>query len=229
MPIRPTPPGYGPERTTETVRRRLAPDRPSTSKGSTPVVGDAWQAVAEVALPQPGARVRPRMSTLRREGRPSTTQDSLPAAGHALPGGIGYPLDSSEGFSPVFYMGSFFPRLDLAHGRFSSTPTAYIHHGGTEARRTSTEWRPFHEHPLSVLGCGGGRERSATWARRTPASGTRELRRNGPVRERRAGCTTYDGGPPASAAACASGQCKATLSAAPAASHASAGASVSPW
>jgi len=35
------------------------------------------------------------LSTLRREGRPSTTQDSLPAAGQALPGGVGYPLGPS--------------------------------------------------------------------------------------------------------------------------------------
>ena len=38
------------------------------------------------------------LSTLRREGRPSTTQDSLPAAGQALPGGIGYPQGSNERF-----------------------------------------------------------------------------------------------------------------------------------
>ena len=38
------------------------------------------------------------LSTLRREGRPSTTQDSLPAAGQALPGGISYPQGSDERF-----------------------------------------------------------------------------------------------------------------------------------
>jgi hypothetical protein len=38
------------------------------------------------------------LSTLRREGRPSTTQDSLPAAGPALPGGIGYPQGSNKRF-----------------------------------------------------------------------------------------------------------------------------------
>ena len=34
------------------------------------------------------------LSTLRRGGCPSTTQDSLPAAGPALPDGIGYPQGS---------------------------------------------------------------------------------------------------------------------------------------
>src|SRR5262249_20006006 len=37
-------------------------------------------------------------TTLRREGFPSTAQDSLPAAGQALPGGIGYPQGSNERF-----------------------------------------------------------------------------------------------------------------------------------
>jgi hypothetical protein len=38
------------------------------------------------------------LSTLRREGRPSATQDSLPAAGPALPDGIGYPQGSDKRF-----------------------------------------------------------------------------------------------------------------------------------
>ena len=38
------------------------------------------------------------VSTLRREGRPSATQDLLPAAGPALPGGIGYPQGSDKRF-----------------------------------------------------------------------------------------------------------------------------------
>lgn len=38
------------------------------------------------------------LSTLRRPGYPNTTQDSLPVAGQALPGGIGYPQDSNERF-----------------------------------------------------------------------------------------------------------------------------------
>ncbi len=38
------------------------------------------------------------LSTLRRGGYPPTTQDSLPAAGPALPDGIGYPQGSDERF-----------------------------------------------------------------------------------------------------------------------------------
>jgi hypothetical protein len=41
------------------------------------------------------------LSTLRRVGRPTTTQDSLPAAGSALPGGIGYPQGSCERFPRI--------------------------------------------------------------------------------------------------------------------------------
>jgi len=53
------------------------------------------------------------LSTLRREGRPSATQDSLPAAGPALPGGIGYP----QGFDERFHIAdSPFPSF-VAQGR----------------------------------------------------------------------------------------------------------------
>ena len=38
------------------------------------------------------------LSTLRPRGRPRPTQDSLPAAGYALPGGIGYPQGGYERF-----------------------------------------------------------------------------------------------------------------------------------
>jgi hypothetical protein len=38
------------------------------------------------------------LSTLRGVGCPAATQDSLPAAGQALPGGIGYPQGSYERF-----------------------------------------------------------------------------------------------------------------------------------
>jgi len=39
------------------------------------------------------------LPVLRREGRPSTTQDWLPAAGPALADGIGYPQGSDERFN----------------------------------------------------------------------------------------------------------------------------------
>ena len=38
------------------------------------------------------------LSTLRPQGRPRPTQDSLPAAGYALPSGIGYPQSGYERF-----------------------------------------------------------------------------------------------------------------------------------
>src|SRR4029453_2199644 len=50
------------------------------------------------------------LSTLRRVGRPTTTQDSLLAAGPALPGGIGYPQGSGERFlsSSLFLLSTGF-------------------------------------------------------------------------------------------------------------------------
>src|SRR4051794_8104342 len=48
------------------------------------------------------------LSTLRSPGRPGTTQDSLPAAGQALPDGAGYPQGPNERF-PL--MASPFPKL----------------------------------------------------------------------------------------------------------------------
>lgn len=41
------------------------------------------------------------LSTLRRVGCPTATQDSLPAAGYALPDGIGYPQGSNERFQKM--------------------------------------------------------------------------------------------------------------------------------
>ena len=43
-------------------------------------------------------RLQHSLSTLRRTGHPATTQDSLPAAGQALPGGLGYPQGPNKGF-----------------------------------------------------------------------------------------------------------------------------------
>src|SRR3954452_18320833 len=44
------------------------------------------------------ARPAPSLSTLRSAGYPGTTQDSLPAAGQALPDGAGYPQGPIERF-----------------------------------------------------------------------------------------------------------------------------------
>src|SRR5690606_299935 len=53
------------------------------------------------------------LSTLRRMGRPTTTQDSLPAAGQALPGRNGYLLGCDEKFRimPSVTSSSSFPKL----------------------------------------------------------------------------------------------------------------------
>ena len=56
-------------------------------------------------------RLRHSLPTLRREGRPSTTQDSLPAAGQALPGRFGYPQGSDKRFRGVSYISSSFSKL----------------------------------------------------------------------------------------------------------------------
>src|SRR3954469_9160654 len=55
------------------------------------------------------ARPAHSLSTLRSAGYPNTTQDSLPAAGQALPDGIGYPQGSNERF--LRYNASPFPKL----------------------------------------------------------------------------------------------------------------------
>ena len=52
------------------------------------------------------------LSTLRRSGHPPTTQDSLPAAGPALPDGIGYPQGSLRKVSSLWL--SSFPELPCA-------------------------------------------------------------------------------------------------------------------
>src|SRR5262249_51134339 len=44
------------------------------------------------------------LSTLRPVGRPARTQDSLPAVGQTLPGGLSVPLGSSEGFFDASYI-----------------------------------------------------------------------------------------------------------------------------
>ena len=73
-------------------------------------------------LPQLGfrgsiTRLRHWLSTLRRPGHPDTTQDSLPAAGQALPDGLDYPQGSIERFHDVSYMRSSFPKFNAAQGQ----------------------------------------------------------------------------------------------------------------
>jgi hypothetical protein len=61
------------------------------------------------------------LSTLRSPGRPGTTQDSFPAAGPALPGGIGYPQGSDERF---LRFGFLLSQAFLAHSHLDSTLSA---------------------------------------------------------------------------------------------------------
>jgi len=51
------------------------------------------------------------LSTLRSPRYRSTTPDSLPVAGQALPDGIGYPQGSAERFQKYSYTSSSFPKL----------------------------------------------------------------------------------------------------------------------
>src|SRR6516165_7019669 len=54
------------------------------------------------------------LSTLRRAGYPATTQDSLPAAGQALPDGLPTRRVPAKGFRVLPYISSSFPKLCLA-------------------------------------------------------------------------------------------------------------------
>jgi len=84
--------------------------RPRQDRNSLAVTGDSTrpQLFGRHGLLRPFlfrgsvARLSHSLSTLRRVGRPTATQDSLPAAGSALPDGIGYPQGSSERFQRWF-------------------------------------------------------------------------------------------------------------------------------
>jgi hypothetical protein len=56
-------------------------------------------------------RLQHSLSTLRREGCPSTTQDSLPAAGQALLDGLIARKVPTKGFDLYLYISSSFPKL----------------------------------------------------------------------------------------------------------------------
>ena len=62
----------------------------------------SFEALQQRRIPQlysvRGSKARPvhEPSTLRRPGRPATTQDTLPVAGQALPGGGWYPAESQR-------------------------------------------------------------------------------------------------------------------------------------
>ena len=64
------------------------------------------------------ARLGHSLSTLRRARYRDATQDSLPAAGQALPGGLAYPQGSSERFPRSNrYISSPFPKLAWRNNR----------------------------------------------------------------------------------------------------------------
>jgi len=74
------------------------------------------------------------LSTLRRAGYPATTQDSLPAAGQALPDGLPTRRVPAKGFRVLPYISSSFPKLCLAQ---SHRPTSAKQH---KQRTTLPKW-----------------------------------------------------------------------------------------
>jgi hypothetical protein len=88
VPCSPTPAG---SRAPGQLRRRDAAFRPVNNVGSRGLYSSR------------GSMARPVhwLSTLRSAGRPGTTQDSLPAAGQALPGGGRYPAGSQRKVSAL--------------------------------------------------------------------------------------------------------------------------------
>src|SRR5262245_56368642 len=81
------------------------------------------------------------LSTLRPVGRPTRTQDSLPAAGQALPGGLSGPLGSSERFRAVCYISPPFPgfpwrkRASVRHPSVDKTHGASLSDSSRDRRQ----------------------------------------------------------------------------------------------
>lgn len=99
------------------VRRSLTPAGPDaaghTPRPMLPSVFVTTSAPTRLVFGAGSRRPRRSLSTLRSDGYPTATQDSLPAAGPALPGGIGYPQDPDARFSKPSR--TSLPRLGLAH------------------------------------------------------------------------------------------------------------------
>ena len=73
-------------------------------------------------------RLQCSLSTLRRMGRPTTTHDSLPAAGQALPDGVVYPLGCCERFQIMYSFTSPSSFLRLRGARWSKVlPPIFDH------------------------------------------------------------------------------------------------------
>jgi len=72
------------------------------------------------------------LSTLRRVGYPTTTQDSLPAAGQALPDGLSTRRIPTKGFRFASYISSSFPKLLAAiTSTWCSWPEVQCHQNDT--------------------------------------------------------------------------------------------------
>jgi len=71
-------------------------------------------------------RLRHSLSTLRRTGHPVTTQDSLPAAGQALPDGLDYPQGSNERFPICFLHLFLLSQALMAQGQARTFSTARL-------------------------------------------------------------------------------------------------------
>jgi len=64
-------------------------------------------------------RLRHWLSTLRRPGRPDTTQDSLPVVGQTLPDGLVHPQGSNKRFRAVSYISASFSKFNVAQGHMT--------------------------------------------------------------------------------------------------------------
>ena len=89
----------------------LAPDHYSAA--AWPLVIE-WQRLPRKVFRRSIAWLSDSLSTLRSAGYPNTTQDSLPAAGQALPDGLSTRKIPMKGFRFASYISSSFPKLRLA-------------------------------------------------------------------------------------------------------------------
>ena len=87
-----------------------APDRSFYSAAAWPLVQQKQRLPRKVSRSSI-AWLSDSLSTLRRTGCPDTTQDSLPAAGQALPDGLSTRKVPTKGFRFASYISSPFPKL----------------------------------------------------------------------------------------------------------------------
>lgn len=92
------------------------------------------------------------LSTLRRMDCSTTTQDSLPAAGQALPDGIGYPLGSSERFPSCPIPSTSRPPFPSFRGARFVWKSTFFSHRFRPSRARARRKRRFHPHPNNLTG-----------------------------------------------------------------------------